>query len=152
MKRKQLYPSIFQPSNISSFYKKKGDKSDLNNDRGVFNVVKVRSILDKMIYDDIYDQVDSTMSCRNIGARRHRNIRDHLFVINGVLNDVQQNNSSGVDVGIYDIAKCFDKMWYAETSNDLYKAGVQDDKFILVTNSNKECKVAVKTPWGGLTD
>ena len=43
-------------------------------------------------------------------------------------------------------------MWYAETSNDLFKAGVQDDKFILVTNSNKECKVTVKTPWGGLTD
>ena len=48
MKKKQVYPSIFQPSNISSFYKKKGDKSDLNNDRGVFNVVKVRSILDKL--------------------------------------------------------------------------------------------------------
>ena len=147
-------PTIFQPSNISSFYKKKGDKSDLNNDRGVFNVVKIRSILDKLIYNDIYDKVDSSMSFSNIGARRNRNIRDHLFVINGVLNDVQQNknNNSGVDVGIYDIEKCFDKMCYAETSNDLYKAGVKDDKFIMVTNSNKECQVAVKTPWGGLTD
>ena len=29
MKRKQIYPSIFQHSNISSFYKKKGDRSDL---------------------------------------------------------------------------------------------------------------------------
>ena len=55
-------------------------------------------------------------------------------------------------MGIYDIAKCFDKMWYSETANDLYKAGVKDDKFILVANSNKECKVAVKTPWGSLTD
>ena len=154
MKKKQVYPTIFQPSNISSFYKKKGDKSDLNNDRGVFNVVKIRSILDKLIYNDIYDKVDSSMSFSNIGARRNRNIRDHLFVINGVLNDVQQNknNNSGVDVGIYDIEKCFDKMCYAETSNDLYKAGVKDDKFIMVTNSNKECQVAVKTPWGGLTD
>ena len=149
MKKKQVYPSIFQPSNIKSFYKEKGDKLDLNNDRGVFNVVKVRSILDKLVYEDIYDQVDSTISCSNIAARRDRNIHNHLFVINGVLNDVQQNknNSSCVDLGIYDIAKCFDKMWYAETSNDLFKAGVQDDKFILVTNSNKE--VAVKTPWGG---
>ena len=90
------------------------------------------------------------MSFSNIGARRHRNIRDHLFVINGVLNDVQQNknNDSGVDIGIYDIEKCFDKMCYAETSNDLYKAGVKDDKFIMITNSNRECQVAVKTQWG----
>ena len=44
------------------------------------------------------------MSSSNIGARRNRNIRDHLFVINGILNDVQQNrNKPGVDVGVYDI-------------------------------------------------
>ena len=154
MKRQQVYPKIFQSANISSFYKKKGDKSDLNNDRGVFNVVKIRSILDKLIYNDIYSTVDSSMSSSNIGARRNRNIRDHLFVINGILNDVQQNkkNTGGVDLGIYDIAKCFDKMWYRETANDIYKAGVQDDKFILIANSNKQSQVAVKTPWGGLTN
>ena len=60
VKRKQKYPDILQPSNISSFYKKKGDKSDLNNDRGVFNVVKIRSILDKLIYNDKYDIIDQT--------------------------------------------------------------------------------------------
>ena len=94
------------------------------------------------------------MSCSNIGARRNRNIWDQLFVSNGVLNDIQQNkkNSNGIDLGIYDISKCFDKMWYTETSNDLFKAGVQDDTFILVTNSNKDCQVAVKTPWGSLTE
>ena len=42
VKDKQIYPEIFQYSNISSIYKKKGDKSDLNNDRGIFNVVKIR--------------------------------------------------------------------------------------------------------------
>ena len=77
----------------------------------------------------------------------------HAERINGILNDVQQNSKKpGVDIGIYDIAKCFDKMWYAETANDLFKAGVRDDKFILIANSNKECQVAVKTPWGGVTD
>ena len=92
------------------------------------------------------------MSSSNIGARRNRNIRDHLFVINGILNDIHENKSkTGVDLGIYDISKCFDKMWYSETGNDIFKAGVQDDRFIMIANSNKECQVAVKTPWGGLT-
>ena len=97
----------------------------VNNDRGVFNVVKIRSILDKLIYNDIYSTVDSSMSSSNIGARRNRNIRDHLFVINGILNDVQQNkkNTGGVDLGIYDIAKCFDKMWYRETAMIFIKQG-----------------------------
>ena len=74
VKSKQIYPKIFQQSNISSFWKKKGDKSDLDNDRGVFNVTKIRSILDKMIYNDIYDTVDESMSASNIGARKHRDI------------------------------------------------------------------------------
>ena len=149
VKRKQIYPTIFQKSNISSFWKKKGDKSDLDNDRGVFNVVKIRSILDKIIYNDIYEKVDASMSCSNIGARKHRNIRDHLFVINGIINDVNRNNEAkAIDVQIYDVAKCFDKLEFINTSNDLFNSGVQDDKFVLITNSNKKCDVSVKTPWG----
>ena len=116
-------------------------------------MVKVRTILDKLVYNDFYDVIDSSMSCSNIGARRNRNIRDHLFVVNSIFNDIKQNkNIHGIDCQIYDISKCFDKMWYAETANDLYKAGLTNDKFILVANSNKEAQVAVKTPWGSLTN
>ena len=51
-----------------------------------------------------------------------------------------------------DFAKCFDKMWYEETGNDLFRAGVTDDKFVILANANKTCKVAVKTPWGSITE
>ena len=151
IKKEQVYPSILQPSNISSFWKLKGEKSDLNNDRGVFNVVKLRSILDKLIYNDIYEQVDESMSCSNIGARKNRNIRDHLFVVNAIVNDVVKNKKK-VDIEIYDVQKCFDNMSFKETANDMFKAGVTDDKFVLLANSNRVSKVAVKTPWGSLTE
>ena len=151
VKRKQIYPEILQYSNISSFYKKKGEKADLSNDRGVFNVVKIRSIIDKLIYNDKYATIDNSMSGSNIGGRKGRNIRDHLFVINGILNDVTKTKQN-VDIEIMDIAKCFDKMWYEETGNDLFNAGVSDDKFVLLANSNLKCQVAVKTPWGSTTD
>ena len=151
VKEKQIYPSIFQTANITSLYKNRGEKCDLNNDRGIFNVVKLRSILDKLIYNQKYPIIDSNMSCSNIGARKGRNIRDHLFVINAVLHDVTTEKKKNIDIQIYDIKKCFDKMWAAETANDMFKAGLDDDQFVLVTNSNKSCKVAVKTPWGKLT-
>ena len=152
VKRKQQYPTIFQKSNISSFWKKKGEKSDLDNDRGVFNVTKIRSILDKIIYNDIYDKVDANMSCSNIGARKQRNIRDHLFVINGIINDVTKNkDAKDIDVQIYDVAKCFDKLEYTNTANDLFNSGVQDDKFVVIAKSNQQCDVSVKTPWGSNT-
>ena len=92
------------------------------------------------------------MSCSNVGARKNRNIRDHLFVINAILNDVNNQKKVKVDVQITDIKKCFDKMSYRETANDIYNAGIKNDHFVLMANSNKKCLVAVKTPWGSLSE
>ena len=80
IRESQEYPDILKPSNITSLYKMKGEKSSLDNDRGIFNVVKIRSILDRLVYNDKYEIIDSNMSSSNIGARKRRNIRDHLFV------------------------------------------------------------------------
>ena len=152
VKRTQIYPTIFRSSNISSIWKKKGEKSDLDNDRGIFCVNKIISILDKLIYNDVYERIDNSMSCSNNGGRKNRNICEHLFIVNGVINDVINNkNTKEVDIEIYDVAKCFDKLEYHNTANDFFKAGVQDDKFVVVANSNKKCDVAIKTPWGSKT-
>ena len=91
------------------------------------------------------------MRSSNIGARKDRNILDHLFVLNSILQEVSENKKN-IDIGLYDVMKCFDKMWSSETANDMFKAGLNDDTFVLVANSNKECQVAVKTPWGSLTE
>ena len=88
VKNKEIYPDIFKPLNITSLYKRKGEKSDFDNDRGIFNVVKIRSILDKLVYNDKSSIIDSNMSSSNIGGRKNRNIRDHLFVVNAVLHEV----------------------------------------------------------------
>ena len=143
-------PDFLQLTNISSIYKLKGSKSDLNNDRGVFNVVTIRSIIDKLMYNDIYDIVDSMMSDSNVGGRRGRNIRDNLFIINGIINYALKEDLD-VDINLYDIAKCFDAMWYQETMNDMWDVGVQDDKFALMAKMNEKCSIAVKTP-AGITD
>ena len=105
--------------------------------------------MDRMMYNDLYDIIDANMSCSNIGARKNRNINDHLFVINGIINDViNDKKSSNIDIQIYDVAKCFDKLDYVNTAADLYNVGVQDDKFVTIANSNKNYQVAIKTPWG----
>ena len=78
--------------------------------------------------------IGQNMSCSNIGARKNRNIRDHLFVINAILNDINIRKIQNVDIQIVDIEKCFDKMSFKETANDLYNVGVQDDNFVLMAH------------------
>ena len=150
VKEKCEVPKFMELTNISSIYKKKGSKSDLNNDRGVFNVMTIRSIIDNLLYNDFYDKIDSSMSDSNVGGRRNRNIRDNLFIVYGVINYVIEEGLD-VDMTLYDLAKCFDSMWYRETMNDLWDAGVQDNKFALISKMNENCNIAVKTPVG-ITD
>ena len=98
-------PDFVQLSNITSIYKNRGSKSDLDSDRGVFNVATVRSIIDKLVYNDYYDLVDMNMSDSNVGGRRGRNICDNLFIINGVINYALKEKIA-IDINLYDIAKC----------------------------------------------
>ena len=100
-----------------------------------------------MIYSDFYDIMDNNMSDSNVGGRKNRNIRDNLFIVNGVINFARQEKLE-VDINLYDIAKCFDSMWHEETMNDLWDTGIQDDKFAVIAKLNEKCEIAVKTPVG----
>ena len=88
------------------------------------------------------------MSCSNVGGRKNRNIRDHLFTLYAVINDVINGNGASIDAHLYDVIKCFDEMWYQETFNDLWNVQVQDDKFALLSKLDGHCKIVVKTPCG----
>ena len=100
----------------------------------------------KMIYQDKYQTIDKNMSDSKVGARKKKNIRNHLFILNGIINDAL--NSKDIDLIIVDYKQCFDSMWLDECMNDLFKAGVQDDHLALLYKANIINQVSVKTPFG----
>ena len=57
-----------------------------------------------------------------------------------------------VDLSVYDVTKCFDKLWLEESLNDLYEAGLTNDKLILLYKLNENNSVGVRTPRYGLTE
>ena len=135
-------------ANILSIYKGKGEKSSLESDRGIFIMNIFRSIMMKLIYNEEYETIDSNMSDSNIGARKRKNIRNHIFIINGVINDTIRNKKNCVDIQILDYRQCFDSMWLEECVNDLYESGVTGPNLAVIYEANKTNKVAVKTPSG----
>ena len=54
IKREQTFPHYLQSCNITSIYKDKGSKKDINMYRGVFRVSVFRNILDRPIFNDDY--------------------------------------------------------------------------------------------------
>ena len=64
------------------------------------------------------------------------------------MNSVKKGVKETVDVCAYDAEKCFDALWTYECVNDLFEAGLQNDKLCLLFEINQIAKVAIKTPHG----
>ena len=144
-----IIPSFMKVANIVSMYKGKGDYNDLEAERGIFILSILRTILMKMIYMKSYKIIDKSMSDSNIGARKKKNIRNHIFVVNNILHDVlSSKNKEPVDIMVLDFKQMFDSECLFECLNDVFEAGVNDDFFPLLYEANKENFVAVQTPDG----
>ena len=111
----------------------------------------INSILQKLIYKDNYDTIDENMSDSNVGARKRKNIRNHSWIINGIIRDAASSKSKPVDLAILDYRQCFDAMSVDITTNDMYEVGVTNNHLNLIYEGDKRSKIAVKTPFG-LTD
>ena len=96
---------------------------------------------------DNYPEIDSNMSDSNIGARKGRNIRDHTFVINGVIAETLATKGAATEL-IIDYSKCFDVQDVDITTNDMFECGVDSDQLNLMYECDAYSKVAVKTPVG----
>ena len=87
------------------------------------------------------------MSNSNIGARKKKNIRNHIFIVNTIIHDVLSSKTKEpIDIMVLDYKQMFDSECLFECMNDLYEAGVNDNMFALLYEANRENYVAVMTP------
>ena len=147
VKEEHEIPEIMEDVNITSIHKSKGAKNDLKNERGIFSVSIFRKLLLKIIYHDEYETIDSNMSDSNVGGRKRKNIRNHIFIVNGVINQALRSKNN-LDIEILDYRQCFDGMWLDETINDLFEAGLVNDNLNIIYKLNEKNNVAVVTPHG----
>ena len=82
----------------------------------------------------------------NIGGRKNKGIRNHIFIVSGIINQVVNGKARPIDIQIIDYKQCFDSMWLSESINDLYESGIQDDNLAIIAAANVKNFVGVKTP------
>ena len=101
-----------------------------------------------MLLNDQYNILDGFMSDSNIGGRKNRSIRDHLFMVNGVIHDHHKSKEKTITFQIMDYMLCFDSMWFEEVTNELYEAGIRNDNLALIAKINECNDIAIQTPVG----
>ena len=78
----------------------------------------------------------------------HAFLRDHTFVINGVIAETLATKGAATELIICDYSKCFDVQDVDITTNDMFECGVVTDQLNLMYKCDAYSKVAVKTPVG----
>ena len=151
IKEEQIYPKSLELCNISSIWKMKGPRNEFASYRGIFRVSIFRAILDRLIYNDEYPNIDTNLTDSKVGARKTRNVRDNIFVLSAILNLNKYRTKEALDVQVYDVEQCFDSLWLLEVINALYEAGFKNDKLPLLFLENRNAQVAIKTP-GGISE
>ena len=92
------------------------------------------------------------MTDSQIGARKNKSVRNHLFVLNTILSDMMSSvRKEPIDLSIMDFKQMFDSEEVSTCLNALYDAQIQDDMLSLIYEANKTTYFAVKTP-NGITE
>ena len=84
IKNELSYPVLLEVCNVTNLYKRKGERTSFNSYRGIFRAPVLANILDKLLHNDEYENVDENLTDGNVGSRKRRNVRDNLFVVNAV--------------------------------------------------------------------
>ena len=151
LKKANMIPKFFNCANITTV-PKKGSRLILNNERGIFRVSVIRSILMNMIYESNYSYIDKKLSDCQMGGRRQKSCKNDIFIINGIIHDLMTSKKKKpVVLQFYDYCQMFDSINLTEAISDIYDAGFDNDTLGLVYKANSEVSMAVKTPHG-LTD
>jgi hypothetical protein len=96
MKTENYIPDFVRNAHVVTIYKGKGEKCDLENDRGIFLITTFRSILMLMMYMDTNKDEDSNMSDSQVGGRKGKNVRNHICDV------LSTKNKIPIDIQILD--------------------------------------------------
>ena len=152
IKSTQEIPSFMRKATVTTI-PKKGSKLLLKNERGIFIVNSLRSILMRLIYNQKNHTLDSHMSDSNVGGRKHKSGINHIWTLNRIIHDqLTSVKKNPVVIQQYDYTQMFDGMDSVEACGDIFNYGVNDDHLKLLHEANKSVVINVKTPQGRSQD
>ena len=128
---------------------KTGSKFLLTNERGIFKVSVFRTILLKILYNRNYETIDYNMSESNIGARKRKSCRNHIWILNGInFEHNKYKHKAQLVAQFWDYKQMFDSMSVIESTSDMYNIGMKDDSLVILNNLSTNITMTKKnTLW-----
>ena len=90
IKHEHVFPDLLNNLNITTI-PKRGPRLQLKNERGIFNILKVRYILMRLIYNRQYSDIDSNISGSQMDGRKRKGSKNNIFILNGLIHEVTKS-------------------------------------------------------------
>ena len=123
IKKKWNVPFRWAEMYICTLYKQKRSWKELENHRGIFIVVIISIIFEKVLKNCITPILRENMTKFQTGGIKGKGVVDNLFIMRALI-----SHSLYVDrplfLTFYDIEKCFDSLWLEDCMNSLQENGV----------------------------
>ena len=143
-----IVPDFLKESSVTTI-PKPGSKFELSNERGIFKLSIVRSLLIRLIYNRKYSIIDKNMTDSNIGARKNKSCRNHIWMINNINYEHSQSvKLAQLVLQSWDFSQMFDSMCLDTTISDFYDHGADDDLLFLLNELNRNIVISVNTFYG----
>ena len=121
---KENIPSEWLTSDIVTIYKKKGDRSDCSNSRGISLLPTASKVLAKIMLSRLTEHLtESTLPETQCGFRKERSTTDMIFVARQIQEKCHEQNRE-LYIAFVDLAKAFDTVNRELLWNVLSKFGV----------------------------
>ena len=129
--------------------KKNRKKTLLKNERQIFLVNNVKSILMKLIFNMKYNTLNSNMSNINVGGWKNNRDINHIWVMQSIIHEnLSRSKSVPIVIQQFDYRQMIDSMDKEEACDDIYDYGIDDDHLTLIHDANKKDIICVKTNYG----
>ena len=142
IKNSNEIPYFFKIVYVTTIPKKQKSQLDLINLRGIFLVPKLQGILMKLIYNSIIDVIEDNLSSSNIGVRKKKSPRDHLFVVYSVIHKtLNEKGVPDLDLVFYNVTQAYDSLWAEHTLLDLFDNKVETNLLNVIHELSKEATI-----------
>ena len=92
----------------------------------------------RLIYNSKYPDIDENISDCQMGAKKGKNCKNNIFIVNGIIHDVlKSTKNKPVLLQIYDYAQMFDSINLQKAISDVFDTGFKDDNLGLFYKANK---------------
>ena len=136
-------PTQWQLMYILSIFKK-GMRTDLSNQRGLFLTNVVSKLFEKVVEGKIGNVKFDVFQC---GGTKGRATIDNWIVTMAVV-DEGKRLKKNVYIFFADLVKCFDRLWLKDCLVDLHEAGAREKEIRVIYKLNETSKFKVITPAG----